>query len=133
REGSHVSQHSDRMPGTSSSEILGLPNSIRFERYDRGNAMRSLLLPTCCFISAPSAWICASRWLPKSWLGLEEQFLLLTRHTAFAISTTVTFWDSSTGQKIPAVRMRLMLRSLLKKALRLQAEATSLFRSTCTI
>src|SRR5437016_5927986 len=101
------------MPGTNSSENLGRLNSIRFVRSDRVNAMPSLLLVMYCFTSVPSEWTCVSSWLPKSWSGLEEQFLLLTRHRASATSTIVTYSDLLMGQKIHVVRPFLRLRSSL--------------------
>ncbi len=110
-----MSRDSGRMPGTSSSECLDPPNSIHSARYDLANGMPFLPPPICCFIFARNEWICASNWLQQSWIALAELFLPWTRHTASAISTTETFSDSLTGQKIREVRPLLTLRSLPKK------------------
>ena len=79
--GFRASRDSDRMRGTSS-EALGRPNCIPFERSGRANAMPLLLRPTRCFTSAPSEWICVSSWSPRSSNESEAPSVPSMKHTA---------------------------------------------------
>ena len=62
--------------------------------------MRSPHPATCCFTSAPSAWISASSSLPRSWHGLGTRFRPSTKCTDLDISMIAILSDLSTERKI---------------------------------